>query len=101
MLTRSTAAPPLSRRAGTPQAHQLTRRIEHLPPATLRLLHDPVAAPLRLGVGGSGARDWSDQDPEFNASVIAELVDMKATEAAPLMAAAFEADAVDISVNGD
>jgi hypothetical protein len=46
-------------------------------------------------------RDWSDQDPEFNASVIAELVDMKATEAAPLIAAAFEGDAVDISVNGD
>lgn len=46
-------------------------------------------------------RNWEDQEPEFNASVIAELVDMDATEAAPLMAAAFAADAVDVSMNGD
>lgn len=46
-------------------------------------------------------RNWRDQEPEFNAAVIAELVDMNATEAAPLMNAAFEADAVDISMNGD
>jgi HEAT repeat protein len=46
-------------------------------------------------------RNWPDQDPEFNSFVIAELVDMSATEAAPLMAAAFEADAVDLSMEGD
>jgi len=46
-------------------------------------------------------RDWQDQDPEFNAFVISRLMDLNATEAAPLMAAAFEAGAVDLSVAGD
>jgi hypothetical protein len=46
-------------------------------------------------------RNWEDQEPEFNASVIAELVEMNATESAPLMAAAFQSEAVDLSMNGD
>jgi hypothetical protein len=46
-------------------------------------------------------RNWDDHDPLFNAFLIAELVDADATEAAPLMAAAFEADAVDLSMSGD
>jgi hypothetical protein len=46
-------------------------------------------------------RDWEDRDPEFTAFVISRLMDLDATEAAPLMAAAFEADAVDLSVAGD
>lgn len=45
--------------------------------------------------------NWEDREPEFNAFVIAELVEMNATEAAPLMAAAFEAHAVDLSMLGD
>jgi hypothetical protein len=46
-------------------------------------------------------RNWRDQDPEFNSFVISRLMDAGVTEAAPLMAAAFEADAVDVSVCGD
>jgi len=46
-------------------------------------------------------RNWRDQDPEFNSFVISRLMDAGATEAAPLMAAAFEANAVDVSVCGD
>ena len=46
-------------------------------------------------------QNWRDQDPELNAFVITNLMHSGATEAAPLMAAAFEADAVDLSACGD
>ncbi|HEX8209295.1 MAG TPA: DUF1186 domain-containing protein [Longimicrobium sp.] len=46
-------------------------------------------------------RDWEDRDPEFNAFVISYLMDLDATEAAPLMTDAFEAGAVDLSMAGD
>jgi hypothetical protein len=46
-------------------------------------------------------RDWENHDLGFNATVISYLMDLDATEAAPLMAAAFEGDGVDLSVAGD
>jgi hypothetical protein len=63
--------------------------------------HWPDARDQAVEVLTAFLRDWRDQDPEFNAFLIAELVDSGATEAAPLMAAAFEADAVELSMNGD
>jgi len=40
-------------------------------------------------------------DPILNGSLIAELLDLKAVESAPVIGAAFEAGAVDITVAGD
>jgi hypothetical protein len=45
--------------------------------------------------------DWSEQDATLNAFLIDYLVELGASEAAPLMEAAFEANAVDESVRGD
>jgi HEAT repeat protein len=45
--------------------------------------------------------DWSEQDATLNAFLIDYLVELGASEAAPLMAAAFAARAVDESVRGD
>jgi HEAT repeat protein len=45
--------------------------------------------------------DWSEQDETLNAFLIDYLVELGATEAAPLMEAAFRAHAVDESVRGD
>jgi len=46
-------------------------------------------------------RRWPEQDGEFNAFVVSSLMDARATEAAPLMAEAFAADAVDLQLAGD
>lgn len=46
-------------------------------------------------------RAWPDQDEAVNGFLIADLIDLQAVEAAPLMQAAFEADAVDESIAGD
>jgi HEAT repeat protein len=46
-------------------------------------------------------RWWARQDPELNAMLIHDLVEVKAVEAAPLMEEAFAADAVEISYMGD
>ena len=40
-------------------------------------------------------------DPTLNGCLISDLIDLKAVEAAPLMARAFEANQVDLSVAGD
>jgi hypothetical protein len=45
--------------------------------------------------------DWAHQSPGLNAFLIAELAELGANEAAPVMEAAFAAGAVDLSVNGD
>jgi hypothetical protein len=45
--------------------------------------------------------DWSEQDATLNAFLIDYLVELGASEAAPLMAAAFVARAVDESIRGD
>lgn len=45
--------------------------------------------------------DWAHQSPALNASLVAELAELGAREAAPVMEAAFAAGAVDLSVNGD
>jgi HEAT repeat protein len=45
-------------------------------------------------------REWPAQPPTFNAVVIDELLTLDVVEAAPLMQAAFEADAVDLRVTG-
>ena len=44
---------------------------------------------------------YAEQERILNADVIYALVELKATEAAPLMALAFEADAVDLNMMGD
>lgn len=46
-------------------------------------------------------RAWPDQDEAVNGFLISDLIDLQAVEAAPLMQAAFEADAVDDSIAGD
>lgn len=46
-------------------------------------------------------RAWPDQDEAVNGFLISDLIDLQAVEAAPLMQAAFEADAVDESIAGD
>lgn len=46
-------------------------------------------------------RGWPEQDATLNAFLIDSLVELSATDAAPLMEAAFEAHAVDESVRGD
>jgi hypothetical protein len=45
--------------------------------------------------------DWRDQGRELNAYLVSGLIDLQATEAAPLMEAAFAADAVSLEMNGD
>lgn len=45
--------------------------------------------------------DWKIQSPALNALLVACLIDLAATEAAPVMEAAFAAKAVDLSVAGD
>lgn len=45
--------------------------------------------------------DWPEQDATLNAFLIDYLIELGASEAAPLMEAAFEARAVDQSVRGD
>jgi hypothetical protein len=45
--------------------------------------------------------DWADQTRPLNAFLVSGLVDLQATESAPLMKAAFAAGAVDLEVNGD
>ncbi|HEX2204598.1 MAG TPA: hypothetical protein VHG91_14910 [Longimicrobium sp.] len=45
--------------------------------------------------------DWPHQGPLLNAYLIADLVELGATDAAPLMEAAFAARAVDLTVIGD
>lgn len=46
-------------------------------------------------------RAWPDQNEAVNGFLISDLIDLQAVEAAPLMQAAFEADAVDESIAGD
>ncbi|HEU0298899.1 MAG TPA: hypothetical protein VFR37_05575, partial [Longimicrobium sp.] len=46
-------------------------------------------------------RRWAEQDGTMNAFLIADLLDLPAVEAAPVMREAFEAGAVDESVAGD
>jgi hypothetical protein len=46
-------------------------------------------------------RVWPEQDAELNAFLIADLMDLQAVEAAPVMQEAFEGDAVDEAVVGD
>lgn len=45
--------------------------------------------------------DWKDQGRPLNAFLISGLVDLRETDAAPLMQAAFAANAVALDVNGD
>ena len=45
--------------------------------------------------------DFATNDPTLNASLISDLLDLKAVEAAPLMERAFEARQVDLSLIGD
>jgi hypothetical protein len=45
--------------------------------------------------------DHAHQDPEFNALLVAELLELEAKEAAPVIEAAFAAGRVDVSVAGD
>jgi hypothetical protein len=45
--------------------------------------------------------DWGDQGRRLNAFLVSGLVELQATESAPLMEAAFAAGAVDLEVNGD
>jgi hypothetical protein len=45
--------------------------------------------------------DWKDQGHRLNAFLVSGLVDLQETAAAPLMEAAFAAEAVDLHVNGD
>ncbi|HEU0053210.1 MAG TPA: hypothetical protein VFQ39_08525 [Longimicrobium sp.] len=45
--------------------------------------------------------EWHGQDAVLNASLIADLVELGATDAAPVMEAAYAAGAVDLSIYGD
>lgn len=46
-------------------------------------------------------RQWAEQDPELNGMLVSNLIDLRAVEAAPLMAEAFAEDAVDDLIVGD
>jgi hypothetical protein len=45
--------------------------------------------------------DWKDQGRQLNGFLVSGLIDLQETDAAPLMQAAFAANAVDLDVNGD
>lgn len=57
---------------------------------------DEAAAVLRTQL-----EDWRGQDRSLNASLVYGLVELRDTQAAPLMEAAFAAGAVELDVNGD
>ena len=57
---------------------------------------DECAAVLATQLG-----DWAHQGPVLNACLVGELAELEQADAAPLMQAAFEAGAVDLSVSGD
>ena len=46
-------------------------------------------------------RLFENQDPELNAFLVSELLDLRAVESASVMGQAFAADRIDISINGD
>lgn len=49
----------------------------------------------------SQLKEFSETDPNINAFIINSLVELKAVESAPVMAQAFEADQVDLTIFGD
>lgn len=61
----------------------------------------PDARDEVVGTLVEALRRWPDEDAVVNAFLIAELEDARAVEAAPLMQAAFEADAVALEIGGD
>ena len=63
--------------------------------------HYPAEREAVLNVLTAQLGDFAEEDPEFNAFLISTLVDLKAVEAAAVMAQAFAADKVDWSIQGD
>lgn len=45
--------------------------------------------------------DYEENEPDFNALIVTMLLDLEAVEALPAIKAAYDADAVDWSINGD
>ena len=64
-------------------------------------LGHPEARDEAMGVMVELLRGWPDHDPTFNAVLINELTYIGDSSTVPLMAAAFEADAVDEMIGGD
>jgi hypothetical protein len=69
----------------------------------LRLIAEshPDARDEAVGALIEALRRWPEQGLTVNAFLVWELADARAVEAAPLMQAAFEADAVDLEIGGD
>lgn len=63
--------------------------------------HYPAERAAVLNVLTAQLGDFAKEEPEFNAFLISTLVDLKAVEAAEVMAQAFAADQVDWTIQGD
>lgn len=93
-----------------------------LPGATLLLFDEEKPEPVRLAAArvladvaletedrrdeaaailSKQLEDWKHQSPSLNAVLVAHLVELQVTAAAPLIEAAFAGEAVDLTVNGD
>ncbi|HEX6747319.1 MAG TPA: hypothetical protein VF092_08455 [Longimicrobium sp.] len=64
-------------------------------------LEHPERRDEAVAVLAKQLEDHAHQQPDLNAVLIAELVELEATEAAPVIEAAFAAKAVDLRVQGD
>lgn len=64
-------------------------------------LEHPDRADEAAAVLKTQLQDWATQGRWLNANLIAGLVELQATDAAPLMEAAYAADAVDLEIWGD
>ncbi|HEX8431347.1 MAG TPA: hypothetical protein VF625_08675 [Longimicrobium sp.] len=71
--------------------------------STLRFVaqRHPDARDEAIGTLVEALLKWPDEDPTMNAILVWALADLGAVEAAPIMEAAFEADAVDLQIGGD
>lgn len=64
-------------------------------------MHYPTERPQIVAIMTDQLRRFAEEESEFNAFLISVLVDLNAVEAADVMAAAFAADKVDWSIQGD
>jgi hypothetical protein len=88
----------LARAAAEPDFHLITTLANALREIAQR--HPPLRD-LAVGILTERLEEWAHQRPDINAWLISTLLDLSATEASPVMQAAFEAGAVADSITGD